>query len=192
MTSGNTVAPQGTTHTRSSFAFRALVSSATVAAFVGMASVPAFADTGEETAEESTNANVVVTEGITLDDIASFSLTGLPGFTATQAVPYRVTTNAATGYTVTMIAEADNLEPVGASPDDIDIDDLTVNSTDLPNAYNSVSGPTAATPLELHTQTARSAVNGDARTNNYRILIPAVAPDTYAVTLNYVAAINGV
>ena len=191
MKSGNTVAAQGTTHTRSTFAVRAVVSGATVAAFVGLASVPAFADTGATSATESTEANVVVSSGITLDAIADFTLTGLPGTSPTAAVGYQVTTNAGTGYNVTVQADADDLETDPVSADDIDIADLTVNSSGAPTVFNSVPGPTG-TARTLHTQSARSATNGDARTNTYRILIPAVAPATYTVTLDYVAAINGV
>jgi hypothetical protein len=192
MKSGITVAAQGTTHTsitRTRFAARALVSGATVVAFVGLAGVPAFADTGATSATESTDANVVVTSGITLDAIDDFTLTGLPGETVDEAVGYRVTTNAGTGYNVTVRADADNLETDPASADDIDIDDLTVNSTAAPTVFNSVPGP-LGTPRTLHTQGARSAANGDAQSNTYRILIPAVAPATYTVTLDYVATIN--
>ena len=194
MKSGITVAAQGTTHTRSTrtrFAARALVSSATVAAFVGLASVPAFADTDPVAATESTDASVVVTEGITLDAVGDFSLTGLPGQTVTTAVPYRVTTNAEAGYTVTVEAQAEFLEADPATDEDIEIDDLTVNTTATPLVYASVPGAAANAPRTLHTQEDRSAANGDALTNNYRILIPAVAADTYTVTLDYVATING-
>ena len=189
MKSGITVAAQGTTHTRSIFAVRAVVSGATVVAFVGLASVPAFAAPGATTSTDSTVATVNVSSGITMTAPADFSLTGFPGQTVTTgAIPFTVTTNSTTGYDVTVQALAETLVADAGNASTIPIAALTVDST-ASGTYRPVEGP-SGDPVQLHTQGAASAAGGDVDATTYRMLIPAVAADAYTVTLDYIANVG--
>lgn len=141
-----------------------------------------------------TEAEVVVTAGIALVGLpAGFNLTGQPGDLATEAeFDYTVVTNSTTGYNVTVQADAATL--VGddqLNTDTIPIarlgarDDAPVSPA-VPGLYTPLS---STTPVNVHTQVTRSATDGDPLSTGFQMLIPAVAADTYTVTLSYLAAV---
>jgi len=163
----------------------AFVGAATAVSAVGYHTVPALADT----ASGSTTVHVEVTGAITLTDLTpSFTLTGAPGTTPTTGanpVTMTVTTNNFAGYNVSVVPAAANL--VGAipgNPDVIPANDLEVDGPAQGGAWAHLTYPT---PLVVATKASASAPGGDTITNNYRITIPFVRPDTYSGTLNYVA-----
>ncbi len=132
-------------------------------------------------------ANVEVTSAISLTGLTpSFTLVGLPGATVSSdgAVTFNVETNNQGGYGVTVQAEDAVLSPAQATnPDTIPIGALGVRETGG-GAYTAV---TDVAPVTVHSQTTRSASGGDSLSNDYQVLIPFVASDTYSVTLDYVA-----
>ena len=148
-------------------------------------STPAFADTAAGT----TTANVEVTSSITLTDLTpSFTLTGAPGTTPTTGanpVTMTVTTNNFAGYNVTVVPDAVNLTPaVPGNTDVIPSNDLEVDGPAQAGTYAHL---TFGAPLIVAAKASASAPAGDSITNNYRITIPFVRPDTYSGTLDYVA-----
>jgi hypothetical protein len=140
-----------------------------------------------ETSTRSTVANVEVTSSITLGGLTpSFTLTGLSTSTVDgpNAVSYNVTTNNAAGYTVTVQAATDQLAPASTTnPDRIPIGNLKVRAA-RSGGYTAISNADAFT---LRTKATRSAESGDSYSDDYQVLIPFVASDTYSATLNYVA-----
>jgi len=163
----------------------AFVGVATATTAVSHGAAPALADT----ASGSTTANVEVSGAITLTGLTpAFTLTGVAGSTPTTAgnpVTMTVTTNNFAGYNVTVVPAAANL--IGAIPGNSDVipaNDLEVDGPAQGGAYAHLTYPT---PLVVATKASASAAGGDLITNNYRITIPFVRPDTYTGTLNYVA-----
>ncbi|MEU0519838.1 hypothetical protein [Streptosporangium sp. NPDC006007] len=160
-----------------------LVAGATVGGLSGRTG-PARADTDTG----STTANVQVNLAITLSDLSpSFTLTGAPGATVTTPSPVtmRVTTNSFTGYAVTVQPAAPALTG-----------DTAGNTDTIPMTLLEVSGPAQAgaftplsltTPVEVVRKTSASAADGDVINHDYRITIPAVRPDIYRETINYIA-----
>ena len=149
------------------------------------ASVAAFA----ATSSGSTTANVTVaSSGITLSNLtSSFTLSGNPNSTVTSSagiVSMNVLTNNATGYTVSVQAAAANLTGTGGNTDVIPIADLKVKETGGAS-FTSLSDTSAVT---THNQATKSGASGDTVSNDFQVVIPFVNPDTYTVTLNYVAA----
>ncbi|MFE2519397.1 hypothetical protein [Streptomyces mirabilis] len=145
---------------------------------------PAYADTSSGT----TTANVSVLGSITLSNLTgSFTLTGDPSTTvsSTGAVNMTVTTNNPAGYQVTVQSTTPTLTGSVGNTDSIPIGNLYVRETG--------SGPllyplSDTSPVTVHIQHTPSAPAGDNLSNDYSINIPAVQPDTYRTTLNYIAA----
>jgi hypothetical protein len=135
----------------------------------------------------TSQANVDVSGGITLANLTpSFTLAGGPGTTVTQdgTVTMTVETNNATGYQVTMQAAAARLTGTGTNTETIPITNMSARETGDAN-FGTVSN---LYPLHLYDQDTPSAPGGDQLSNDYQINIPDVIPDTYTVTLDYVAA----
>ena len=115
----------------------------------------------------------------------SFTLTGNPSTTATQAgaVAMTVKTNSRTGYNVTV--QAGSAAMTGAVVGNTDTIPVTALSTrEGAAAYLPLS---ATVPTTVHTQVTRSAAGGDALSEDFKVAIPFVSPDTYSATLNYTA-----
>jgi hypothetical protein len=151
----------------------------------GYLATPALADTDTG----STTANVDVSSAITLTNLtAAFTLSGSPGQTPTTGatpVTMTVTTNNFAGYNVTVVPATVNLSPaIVGNADVIPSNDLEV---DGPVQNGTFVHLTFGTPIIVATKATASAPAGDAITNNYRITIPFVRPDTYTGVLNYVA-----
>lgn len=165
---------------------RALAVSA-AAALVAMSGAPAMAAPGD-VATDSVTANVNVSSIITLAlDQSSFDLNGAPSSTVskTGAVTGTVTTNNAAGYSVGVVAAADTLQPtLGGNADSIPIANLEVHNA--AGVYTALSEDPIA-PVITTTTTARSALTGDAFSDDYQVAIPDVNSDTYSVVLDYTA-----
>ena len=163
----------------------ALVGTATLALALGLAALPASAAPGA-TSLDSVVATVGVSSVISLNVTqSSFTLNGIPGTTVPGlgAVSGTVTTNNATGYSVGVQAAAATLQPSsGANTDTIPIANLAV--ANVAGAYTPVSN---TAPVITTTKATRSALTGDAFSDDYRVTIPDVNSDTYSVTLNYTA-----
>jgi hypothetical protein len=164
---------------------RTVLVTATAAAFVGMSSVSASAAPGD-ISEASVVANVNVNSTINLAlDQGSFTINGTPNSSEdkTGAVTGTVTTNNAAGYSVGVQAAAAALRPsTGANTDSIPIANLEVS--DAAGAFTPVSN---TAPVITTTKATRSALTGDAFSDDYRVDIPDVNSDIYSVTLNYTA-----
>jgi hypothetical protein len=121
-----------------------------------------------------------------------FTLTGVPGDTpaAIGAVTMDVFSNNATGYNVTVQAAGPNLVgAIAGNADVIPVTDLSVEETGA-GPYLPLSSTAATT---VYTQdTPSAATPGDALSNDYEFNtgIPDVTPDTYSVTIDYVATDN--
>ena len=145
------------------------------------------------TSPGSSIANVAVDSGIAITLLTpAFTLTGIPGDTPVDigAVTMDVFSNNATGYNVTVEAAAPNLVGTGANTDVIPVADLSVEETGGTTGYLPLSSTAATT---VYTQdTPSAATPGDALSNDYEFNtgIPDVTPDTYSVTLDYVATDN--
>lgn len=150
--------------------------------FVAQGSAASASNTG------TTTANVAVSNAITLSALTpSFTLSGDPGTTVTQdgAVTMNVDTNNATGYTVSVQPTAANLVGTGSNSFTIPVGDLQVRETG--QQFFSPLNP--AFQLHVYSQDTPSAAGGDNLSNDYQIQIPdGTPPDTYSVTLDYVAA----
>ena len=183
LTSPGTTAHRGGRGVR--LAARALVGTAVAAAFLSASTLSASAAPGE-TAEDTVIANVGVDSTITLElDQTSFDLEGTPDSTVVgpAAVTGVVTTNSSTGYTVEVQAAAAALvAQTAGNTDSIPIGALEV--TDDADEYAPVSD---SAPVTTVTTASRSAVAGDAFSDDYQVTIPSVFSDTYSVTLNYTA-----
>lgn len=164
---------------------RALVTTATAAAFLSVASLSASAAPGD-TSVDSVVANVGVNSTITLNvDQGSFDLNGSPSTTVSQsgAVTGLVTTNNATGYSVGVRADAATLQAqTSGNTDSIPIANLEV--ANVAGTYTAVSN---TAPVITTTKATRSALTGDVFSDDYRVAIPDVNSDTYSVTLSYTA-----
>lgn len=162
---------------------RALLTTATAAAFVGAASLSASAAPANE---DSVVANVGVSSVITLNVTQSdFDLNGIPEsrVVGDDAVTGTVTTNSATGYTVSVQAAADNLHASAAG----NLDSIPIAALQVVDAEDDYVPLSNTTSVITHTQATRSALTGDAFSDDYRVDIPDVNSDTYSVTLNYTA-----
>jgi hypothetical protein len=142
-----------------------------------------------ETDTDTTTANVTVSTAITLSGLTdSFTLSGAPGDTPTTGgtpVTMTVTTNNFAGYSVTVEPAATTLDPaISGNTDTIATTLLQVRGPAQAGSYTAL---TPGTPLEVATKASASAEGGDSVSNDYRITIPFVRPDTYTGTLNYVA-----
>ena len=147
-----------------------------------LASVPALA--------AGTTANAEVKGSLTLSGLTSaFTLSGDPGTTQTvpSAVTMNVKANNKTGYNVTVTAAAPTMSGTAGNTDTIPVSALTVkNSTG--GTYAPISNSAAVTVATTSTKSAGGG--GDTVTNDYRMVIPSVNPDTYSVTLTYLLAAN--
>jgi hypothetical protein len=161
----------------------ALFVASVVAGTTMVATAPVYADS----ASDDTQANVVVTGAITLTGLTNaFTLSGTPGTVATNvgAVEMHVTTNSFAGYAVTVEPLTDSLTGVTAgNTDTIPTNALNVERTGV-GPYVPLS---FGTPVEVFRKTSASAPGGDTISNDYKITIPFVQPDTYTGTLEYVA-----
>jgi hypothetical protein len=162
-----------------------LSGAAAAAALVVLSATPANAIDAADT----TDANVVVQNAITLTGLTpSFTLTGLPNTTAFEngIVDFVVETNNLAGYAVTVTAADDELLPANttSNTDTIPVEALSVRETGA-TTYTPLDD---TTPVTVHTQSTRSAEDGDTLSNDYSVDIPFVNADTYTVTLNYVAS----
>jgi hypothetical protein len=136
----------------------------------------------------STTANVDVTSAITLTNLTpSFTLSGSPGTDVTTdvtPVTLTVTTNNFAGYNVTVVPHTASLTPgIVGNTDVIAFSDLKVNG---PIQGGTFAPLTFGTPLVVATKATASASDGDPITNDYKITVPFVRPDTYTGTLDYV------
>jgi hypothetical protein len=156
-------------------------------ASVALATVGTATPAQADDATGDTRANVVVTGAITLTALTgAFTLSGTPNAVVENpgAVTMLVTTNSFAGYTVTVEPVEDALTgAIGSNTDSIPIGDLNVKLTSA-SLYSPL---TFGTPLEVFRKTSPSAPAGDSISNDYKITIPFVQPDTYSATLEYVA-----
>ncbi len=135
----------------------------------------------------NTDANVGVNNTISMSGVtASFTLTGDPNATvsAPGAVTMNVKCNNRTGYTVSVQAGAANF--VGANAGNSDTFAVTELKVTASGASNAPVSPTTA--RQVHSRSDRTTQTGDAISNDYAMTIPWIAPDTYVVTLQYIAA----
>jgi hypothetical protein len=151
-------------------------------ASAGSASAAPLTSTG------STIASVTVNNAIELSALTpSFTLTGNPGatITSTGAVSMNVKTNNTSGYSVSVVAAGDSLDPANtsANTDTIAIDRLKVRATNTTDWFPMDDEDV----VTVTTKTSRSAEGGDSISNDYQLAVPFVNADTYSVTLNYVA-----
>jgi hypothetical protein len=160
------------------------LSVASVACVAVVNAAPAQADT----ASGDTQANVSVTGAISLTALTSaFTLAGTPGqiIEKLAAVSMRVTTNSFAGYAVTVAPLTETLDGVTAGNlDTIPTSDLNVERTGGGGPYTPLA---FGAPVEVARKTTASAAGGDLISNDYKITIPFVQPDTYTGTLEYVA-----
>jgi hypothetical protein len=162
-----------------------MVAGGLTAGALSVGAPPASADTDTDT----TTANVSVSSLITLTDLTgSFTLTGAPGDTVTTSSPVTMTvkTNNFAGYSVTVEPAGTTMDPaIAGNTDTIPTTSLLVRG---PSQSGSFTALTPGTPLEVRRKTSASAEAGDSVSNDYRMTIPFVRPDTYSATLNYVAS----
>jgi hypothetical protein len=142
----------------------------------------------DDTSSGTTEATIEVQTAIALTGLTSgFTLTGVPGATVTglSVVTFTVETNNFAGYAITVQSRTAALEPgTVANPDSIPIGALSVRETGA-TTFTPLSSTTTVT---VHTQAVRSDEGGDDLSNDYQVVIPFVNEDTYATTLDYVAA----
>jgi hypothetical protein len=166
---------------------RKLIHLALSVAGVMFATVVVGAPARADNASGDTQANVSVTGAITLTELTgAFTLSGIPGAVVENlgAVTMRVTTNNFAGYAVTVAPlAADMTGATAGNNDTIPTSDLNVRLTGS-GTYNPLA---FGTPLEVDRKTSASAPSGDPISNDYKITIPFVQPDTYTATLEYVA-----
>lgn len=165
---------------------RRLILAGVVAATAAASSIFVMAAPAVAAPTGSTVANVSVGSAVTLSGLTpTFTLTGLPGDTADfSPVVFNVQTNNLAGYVVTVQSAAALMVPPdpGTNSDTIPIADLTVRETGG-GAFTSLSD---TTPVAVHAQPTRSALDGDSLSNDYQITVPDVNTDTYTATLDYV------
>ena len=160
---------------------------ATLAAAALLAGVAGSASAAPVTSGGPTVAKVAVETSIQMSGLTSeFTLEGAAGASVTKedAVAMTVRTNNQAGYNVTVLAAASTLAPTATgNTDSIPVAKLGVREGHT-GSFTALSNVTA---VSVHSQSSKSAVNGDAIKNDYKIDIPFVNGDTYTVTLNYVA-----
>jgi hypothetical protein len=166
---------------------RTLVTAATAAAFVGLASVSASA-APNETDKGDVTANVAIdsTIELALDD-AAFTIDALPDATTTvaDAVSGTVTTNSAAGYSVGVQAAAALLVPTVNVP--ANLDSIPIAALEVTNAAGDYTPLSNTGPVLTTTKTSRSAPAGDAFSDGYQVTVGNINSDVYSVTLNYTA-----
>lgn len=129
-------------------------------------------------------AGAILLTGLT----SSFTLNGLPGATVAgpAAVTMNVATNNAAGYNVTVKGETETLvADTPTNPDSIPIGALSVRRTGA-GGYTPLAGP-SGNAVTVITKATRSAVGGDALSNDYSVDIPFVNTGRYTATLDYIA-----
>ncbi|MBL7497384.1 hypothetical protein I6A84_31595 [Frankia sp. CNm7] len=118
--------------------------------------------------------------------VPSFVLAGNPGetdVTTDPAVTMLVTTNNNEGYSVTVQSTTPTLNPtLPGNSDTIPIGSLEVREAGT-TTYNP---PSNTAPVLVRSQAGPSLPAGDIITNEFRITIPFVIPDTYTAVLDYV------
>jgi hypothetical protein len=110
----------------------------------------------------------------------SIALAGNPGSTATNAnaEAYKVTTNNATGYTVSVQQSANTLQGPG---------------NPIPNTNLAINGGhfVQGSNLTVHATNAPSAINGDNLTDGWSLDIPAgQAAGSYTGSFTYLVVAN--
>jgi hypothetical protein len=165
---------------------RGIIGAAAIAVFAGAMVGPASAAPGD-TDTHSTDAHVGVTSAIALTGLTTeFTLTGLPGATVTGlgAVTFTVTTNNIGGYAVSVLSETEAM--VAATPGNTNV--IPIGSLGVrESGTDDYSGLDDTAPTTVHSQDTRSDVDGDALSNDYRLVVPFVNEDTYTATLDYLA-----
>jgi uncharacterized repeat protein (TIGR01451 family) len=129
-------------------------------------------------------ATSVAPRSIELSDLTSeFTMTGPPHATVSSdgAVTMTVTTNSPGGYDVTVLAQDDVLRGGPGNDETVPISLLGVRET----GGTGFSMLSEQVPTTVHGQSRASAPGGDAVSNDYRVQMPNVAPDTYSTTLDY-------
>jgi len=154
-------------------------------AVTGTPAAPARADTGP------VNVTVNVTAALIFTISGAVTLAGAPGDTPSDlnAVAMNVTTNNASGYTITVAPDTQFLTgPAGTLPfGDLEIQH-SVASTGTPVLpFTKVGFPG---PLTLVNTVAPSAVGGDNYLDSYRMTIPVAASGSYTGVLTYTAVAN--
>ena len=150
--------------------------------------VPGSTCTGQGAEPGCAATTTVEEQFLTLTDLTpAFTLAGEPDSTASRddAVTMTVTTNSATGYTVSVQADEPVLSPSTAgNTGTIPVGRLSVRGAGT-GSFQPLSDTAAVT---VHDQDRPSAPGGDAISNDYEIDVPYVPSDTYTGTLDYVAA----
>jgi uncharacterized repeat protein (TIGR01451 family) len=138
-------------------------------------------------ASPCSTATPVEAATITLSGLTASVTLGGPAMTTAQddgAITASVTTNSPTGYTVGVTSTTGDMTPVTVdNPDRIPVSDLRVRRTGdltfLPLSTDS--------PVLVQIRPGPSAPGGDPLSTDLQIDVPLVRPDTYTVTLEYVA-----
>lgn len=146
-----------------------------------------------------TEVEVEVFSGIAMFDLPeSFNMAGPPGNILTLTdFDYRVITNELGGYNVTVVADGDAFVGTGSNTDTIPIARLLARDDapgepGVPETPSDIYEPLSSTDfLTVHSQSGRSATDGDILSTGYQLVIPAVNADIYRVTLTYLAAVAG-
>ena len=135
-----------------------------------------------------TTSTTILAQTLTLTGLTpSFTLSGLPNTTVTGlgATSMTVTTNSAGGYVVTVQATTGTLAPaILGNSDSIPISALSVGDSGT-TLFTEVPGP-AGLPFVVQNQGSPTGPNGFAVSNDFKVAIPFVAPDTYSTTLEYI------
>src|ERR1041384_2061344 len=170
---------------------RAFLARAAVTAGAGAVLLAAMAGTAAAdpgmTSDGATQANVVVDSAIALTGLTpGFTLSGIPGATAAQNgdVTFTVTTNNLAGYAVTVQSRTASLAPTASG----DTAALPIGALPVREPGTGTFPPVSdQESVVVHSQDTRSAAEGDALSNDYRVQIPFVNEDTYTTTLDYIA-----
>ena len=118
----------------------------------------------------------------------SFSVTGTPNSQVAQdgAVVMTVFTNSATGYLVSVRAVSDRLTAATPGNDEsIPVGLVNVRGDAQRGEFVPLSEDT---PVVVENRIGASSPGGDAVSNDYRVDIPFVTPDTYTGTLEYIVS----
>ena len=148
--------------------------------------------TGSNCADDSVDAACVTATTVTPRTIelsgltAGFTLSGPPHATVSSdgAVTMTVTTNSPGGYDVTVLAQ--DAEVAGSLGNDDHDDHFPVSLFRVRESGDAAFLSLSATVARrVHRQSTASAPGGDAVSNDFRVVMPNVVPDTYSMTLNY-------
>jgi uncharacterized repeat protein (TIGR01451 family) len=129
----------------------------------------------------SVQARTITLSGLT----SSFTLSGPPSVlvTANGAVTMNVQTNSPGGYYVTVKPAGGTMVGTGTNPETIPVGELKVRESGK-TLFGSLLANQA---LVVHSQTGPSSAGGDAVSNDFQVQIPFIRPDSYSVTLDYIA-----